>query len=142
MRNAVLISAFCALFALGLTSCQTTPAHQFAQPTDAWQTRSGQLAYTGPSISLIGEVLVRYSKAGEFELIFTKGPGVALLTLRADASFGRAEGPLARRGWSGPLADAPARLRGWFALRNKIVSSSGKPSVMQNEAGETFNLRF
>lgn len=93
-------------------------------------------------MSLIGEVLVRYTKGGDFELTFTKGPGVALLTLRADAAFGQAEGPLARGGWSGPLTNVPARLRGWFALREKVLASSGSSSVTHTEAGESFHLRF
>ena len=131
-----------ALALLALASCQTTSTHQFAEPRGAWQTRSGQLAYRGPKMSLIGEVLVRYTKAGDFELTFSKGPGVALLTLRTDASFGQAEGPLARGSWSGPLANAPTRLRGWFALREKVLASSGKSAVIYTEAGETFHLRF
>ncbi|MDQ3083125.1 MAG: hypothetical protein M3R07_13040 [Gemmatimonadota bacterium] len=142
MRKAFLVSALSAVIAFGLTSCQTTSTHQFAEPTGAWQTRSGQLAYRGPKMSLIGEVLVRNTKAGDFELTFSKGPGVALLTLRTDASFGQAEGPLARGGWSGPLANAPARLRGWFALRETVLARSGKSAVIHTEAGETFNLRF
>ncbi len=142
MRKAFLVSALTAVIAFGLTSCQTTSTHQFAEPTGAWQTRSGQLAYRGPKMSLIGEVLVRNTKSGDFELTFSKGPGVALLTLRTDASFGQAEGPLARGGWFGPLASAPARLRGWFALREKVLARSGKSAVFHTEAGETFNLRF
>ncbi len=142
MRKAFLVSALTAVIAFGLTSCQTTSTHQFAEPTGAWQTRFGQLAYCGPKMSLIGEVLVRNTKSGDFELTFSKGPGVALLTLRTDASFGQAEGPLARGGWSGPLANAPARLRGWFALREKVLARSGKSAVFHTEAGETFNLRF
>jgi hypothetical protein len=128
------------LIALLLASCQTTSSHQFAAPTSAWQTRSGQLAYTGPKISLIGEVLVRYSKAGDFELTFSKGPGVTLLTLRQDAGHADAAGPLARGRWSGPTASAPQRLRGWFALREKILAGS---STVQVVAGaDTFHLRF
>lgn len=142
MRKAFLVSALTAVIAFGLTSCQTTSTHQFAEPTGAWQTRSGQLAYRGPKMSLIGEVLVRNTKSGDFELTFSKGSGVALLTLRTDASFGQAEGPLARGGWFGPLASAPARLRGWFALREKVLARSGKSAVFHTEAGETFNLRF
>lgn len=115
--------------------------HQFAAPAANWQTRSGQLAYHGPRMSLIGEVTVRYSGAGDFELTFTKGPGVALLTLRQDATFGEVSGPLARGAWSGPLTTAPARLRGWLALRDKILAG-GKLNVSYSAAGESFNLRF
>jgi len=123
-----------------LASCQTTSTHQFAPPTSAWQTKSGQLAYAGPKMSLIGEVLVRYSKTGDFELTFTKGPGLTLLTLRQDASFASASGPLARGGWSGPSASAPERLRGWLALREKILA--GGSSVRLVTGADTFNLRF
>jgi hypothetical protein len=131
---------FLCLLIFGLTSCATTSTHQFAAPTNDWQTRTGQVAYKGAKISLIGEVLVRTSKTGEMELIFTKGPGVTLMTLRQDAQFGSAEGPLARGRWSGPTATAPERLRGWFALREKIIA--GGSSARVESGGDSFNLRF
>jgi hypothetical protein len=123
--------------------CQTTQSsHKFADPSPAWSTKTGQLAYTDEKVSLIGEVLVRYSRQGEFELTFTKAGGITLLSLRQDASFGKVEGPLARRGWSGPTAEAPAALRGWFQLRDKIVNAR-KSTVVRHEAGaQTFTLRF
>ncbi|MDQ6626609.1 MAG: hypothetical protein M3Y69_10825 [Verrucomicrobiota bacterium] len=144
MRSNFLLLAACGLLAFGgLTSCQTTsPAHQFAEPKSPWQTRTGQLAYTGPHMSLIGEVLVRYTNAGDFELTFSKGPGVALLSLRSDANFAQAEGPLARGRWSGQVAAIPERLRGWFALREKILAARGKSNVTYTAGAETFNLRF
>ena len=123
-----------------LTSCQTTSTHQFASPEPNWQTKVGQLAYSGSRMSLIGEVLVRYSTAGDFEFSFSKGPGVNLFVLLQDAKFGSASGPLARGRWSGPVASAPARLRGWFALKEKIIA--GGSSIRVVEGGETFNLRF
>jgi len=133
-----------AVLALGLASCATTTkiSHQFAEPTAGWQTKSGQLAYTDAKLSLIGEVLVRYSKGGEFELTFTKAGGVTLLSLRQDATFGKVEGPLARRGWSGPLAEAPPRLRGWFQLRDKIVNGRKSATIRHDSGEQTFTLRF
>lgn len=128
------------LLALICAGCATTSTHQFATPNDSWQTRSGQLAYRGTKISLIGEVLVRYSAAGDMELIFSKGPGVRLMSIRQDAQFASAEGPLARGRWAGPIADAPARLRGWFSLREKIIA--GGSSVRTASGAENFNLRF
>jgi hypothetical protein len=129
------------VLALGLCAgCQTTSSHQFAAPSPDWKVRTGQLAYTSPKVSLIGEVLVRYSNAGEFELTFSKGPGVMLLRLRQDAQFASAEGPLARGRWSGSTASAPAHLRGWFALREKVLR--GGNSMRVNDAGQTFRLRF
>jgi len=123
-----------------LASCQTTSTHQFTTPAPAWRVKTGQLAYTGRKMSLIGEVLVRFSSAGELEFAFSKGPGVNLLTLRQDAKFASASGPLARGGWAGPTANAPARLRGWFALREKILA--GGDSIRVTAGDETFNLHF
>lgn len=139
-RSKGLRLALLSFLILGLTSCVTTSTHQFAGPTTDWQTRSGQLAYQGAKMSLIGEVVVRTSASGEMELTFSKGPGVNLLTLRQDAQFASAEGPLARGRWSGPTADAPERLRGWFALREKILA--GGPSVRLASGAESFHLRF
>ncbi|MGI8436270.1 MAG: hypothetical protein ACR2NX_05120 [Chthoniobacterales bacterium] len=132
--------AFFALLALALASCQTTTTHQFATPAPVWQIKTGQLAYKSPKISLIGEVLVRTSPAGDLELVFSKGPGVNLLILRQDAQYASATGPLARGSWAGPTAQAPVRLRGWFALREKILAGG---NAIQTKAGrDSFNLRF
>lgn len=125
---------------LGLTSCQTI--HQFLGPSKDWQARNGQLLYRGKRTTLIGEVLVRFSKAGDFELTFSKGPGIALLEVRQDANFARVKGPLARGGWSGPTAKAPARLRGWLQLRELLMASGAKTSVEHSGSAETFIFRF
>ncbi len=129
-----------ALCAIAFASCQTTSTHQFAAPTNAWQTRTGQLAYKGSRISLIGEVIVRSSPDGAMEFIFTKGPGVTLMHVQQDAQFASAEGPLSHGHWSGPVAKAPVRLRGWFGLREKILA--GGPAIQVTEGAETFRLRF
>ncbi len=128
------------LAALALCSCTTTSTHQFAMPTPAWKTRVGQLFYRGPQTSLIGEVLVRTSPAGDMELVFSKAPALTLLTIRQDAQFASAEGPLAPGRWSGETARAPERLRGWFALREKVLS--GDRSVRLTSGAESFHLRF
>lgn len=137
--NRIGFVALCGL-TLALLGCQTTSTHQFATPDTTWQTRSGQLAYKGLKISLIGDVLVRYSKNGAMELIFSKGPGVNLLVVRQDAQYASAEGPLARGRWSGPTANAPRRLRGWFGLREQVVA--GRDSIQTEAGAERFNLRF
>ena len=133
----------CAALTLSLTSCQTTmPARQFAEPAAGWQTKTGQLAYTDQRMSLIGEVLVRSSKDGHFELTFTKAGGITLLSLRQDANFAQAEGPLARGRWSGSTAEAPARLRGWFQLRDKIVNGRRMTTIRHDGGEQSFTLRF
>src|SRR6266446_8104189 len=104
IRPTVLLAAI----ALAFGSCETV-RHQFTGPALDWQARNGQLLYHGKRTTLIGEVLVRFSKAGDFELTFTKGPGITLLELRQDPNYASVRGPLARGGWSGPNAQAPTR---------------------------------
>ena len=129
------------LFLLGLTSCQTL-RHQLAPPAPDWQSRSGQLQYRGPKTALIGEVLVRYSERGDFELTFTKGPGVTLLTVRQDEKFVRVSGPLARGSWSGPPNETPERLRGWVALRDVLLRDKTQTLVRQTIGTDTFTFAF
>jgi hypothetical protein len=130
-----LIGLFC------LTSCQTF-RHQLAEPERDWQSKIGQLQYRGPRTSLIGDVLVRYSTRGDFELTFTKGPGVPLLSVRQDEQFVRVSGPLARGSWSGPPNEAPARLRGWVSLRPLLLSAPAQPLVHETVGAEEFTFAF
>jgi hypothetical protein len=116
--------------------------HQFAEPTRQWTTRSGQLSYHGAKRAIIGEVLVRFSNRGDFELTFTKGPGVALLLVRTDPQFARVQGPLVGLPWSGPIAQPSARARGWLALREEILRNPQKQTLRLRDGGETFVLRF
>lgn len=125
-----------------LTSCATMSRHQFAEPTGDWQARGGQLLYRGPKTTLIGDVFVRFSKNGELELTFSKGPGVTLLFLREDANFAEVKGPFVRGGWSGPIDQAPPQLRGWLALRDKLIHAQERRLVRYVAGAETFLLRF
>jgi hypothetical protein len=135
-----------------LASCATISQHQFAEPARDWQTRIGQLLYRTPKTTVIGDVVVRFSKSGGFELTFSKGPGVNLFALRQDASFAEIKGPLAGRGWSGPIDRAPEQLRGWLELRDKIMHAlaAASPSrggqdrhLLRHVSGsETFVFRF
>ena len=129
------------LILLALTSCQTL-RHQFASPEPDWQSKIGQLQYRGPKTSLIGEVLVRYSQQGDFELTFSKGPGLVLLTIRQDENFVRVSGPLARGSWSGPPNETPARLRGWVSLRELILRSKDQPLIRQTLGSDRFTFAF
>ena len=129
-----------AAFLICLTSCETL-RHQFAPLTANWEAKIGQLQYRGPKTTLIGEVLVRFSKQGDFELTFTKGPGISLLVIHQDANFARVRGPLARGTWSGPTDQAPARLRGWLALRALLTQAQG-PTARYSSGPETFVFEF
>jgi hypothetical protein len=97
--------------------------------------------YRTANTTLTGDVLVRFSKSGDFELIFSKGPGITLLSLRQDATFAKVKGPFAKTSWSGPVEQAPKPLRGWLGLRNKVIHSRDK-SVRYTLGNETFLFRF
>jgi hypothetical protein len=139
VKRAIRLVALVAL-AVSLSSCGTI--HQFIGPSPDWQARNGQLLYHGKRTSLIGEVLVRFSKAGDFELTFTKGPGVALVEIRQDATNFNIRGPLVGVGWSGSTDRAPAHLRGWLQLREKLMALGEKTSLTHSYRGETFRFRF
>jgi hypothetical protein len=126
--------------ALFLVSCVTTSTHQFAQPAANWQTRSGQLLYRAPKTTVIGDAFVRFSNTGDFELTFSKGP-VTLLTIREDAQFAEVKGPLAGRGWAGPVNRAPQQARGWLELRDVLIRSQGH-QIRHLSGSETFIFRF
>lgn len=138
-RLSLQVAAVAAL-ALTVTSCGTI--HQFIGPSPDWQARNGQLLYHGKKTTLIGEVLVRFSKKGDFELTFTKGPGVTLVEIRQDATNFNIRGPLVGVGWSGSTAHAPAHLRGWLELREKLMALGDKTSLTHSYRGEKFTFRF
>ncbi len=139
VRFSILIVA---LLILDLTGCAILSPHQFTEPSNDWQTRNGQLMYRTAKTTLIGEVFVRFSKNGDFELTFSKGPGVTLLTLRQNNSFAEAKGALAPRGWSGPVESAPKQLRGWLELRDKIIHAQDRQSLRHVRGKETFLFHF
>ena len=127
---------------LDVTSCATISRYQFAEPAGNWDVRSGQLLYRTAGTTLIGDVIIRFSRTGDFGLTFSKGPGVSLLSLRQDASFAEIKGALARSGWSGPIDHAPQQLRGWLGLRDKLIRSQDQQSVRYIAGNETFLFRF
>jgi hypothetical protein len=131
-----------ALAIVGLTSCVTISQHQFAEPTPDWQVRSGQLLYRTSKMTLIGDVLIRFSHTGDFELTFSKGPGVTLLMIRQDASFAEVKGSFGRGGWSGPVDQAPQELHGWLSLRAKLIHSQDQQAVRYSAGSETFLFHF
>ena len=98
--------------------------------------------YRNAKTTLIGDVVVRFSQDGDFELTFSKGPGVNLLVIRQDATFVEVKGPLARQGWSGPVDHVPPQLRGWLGLREKLIQAMDRQSVRHTSGAETFLLRF
>jgi len=140
------------LLLVELAGCAMASRHQFAEPTAAWQTRNGQLLYRNGNTTLIGDAFVRFTGSGDFEMRFSKGPGVTLLSLREDPSFAEVKGTLAGPGWSGPIARAPKQLRGWLDLRDASLHALATASPSRGEqdrhllrhtsGAETFILRF
>jgi hypothetical protein len=125
-----------------IISCATISHHEFPEPSSGWQTKSGQVMYRAPNTTLIGEVLVRFSKTRDFELTVSKGPGITLLSLRQDATFAEVKGGLARQGWSGPVEQAPPQLRGWLALRDQFLHAPDRKTLRYASGNETFLFRF
>ena len=125
-----------------LTSCGLLSGHRFAIPAKNWQTRSGQLMYRTGKMSVSGDVLVRFSKSGDYELTFSKGPGVNLFTLQQDQTYAHVTSSLTHLSWSGRTDAAPKQLRGWLSLREKLLSSPQERVVRQSIGDETFVFRF
>jgi hypothetical protein len=98
--------------------------------------------YRNAERTLIGEVYVRFSKTGDFELTFSKGPGITLLALRQDEAFAELKGPLAGPGWSGPIARAPQQLHGWLGLRDKLIKAQNRQSIKYSIPAEEFLFQF
>jgi hypothetical protein len=129
------------LVACCLTSCTTISYHQFSQPAE-WQTRAGQLMYRTPKRTLIGDAVVRFSKSGDFELTFSKGPGITLFSLRQDGTFAEFNANFTGQHWSGPVAQVPAQLRSWLGLRDAFLRARNQKIVRYASDNETFLFRF
>ena len=139
-RRYLIVSLVIAIFCV--TSCTTVSRHEFSEPIAESQTKTGQLMYRNPKTTLIGDALVRFSKTGDFELTLSKGPGITLLSLRQDATFAKITGAFARRGWSGPVAQAPPQLRGWLALRDQFLHAPDQKTLRYVSGNESFLFRF
>jgi hypothetical protein len=98
--------------------------------------------YRTPNTTLIGEVLIRFSKTGDFEITMSKGPGITLLLLRQDATFADVKGGLAWQGWSGRVTQAPSQLRGWLGLRDQFLHAPDRKTLRYATGDETFVFRF
>ena len=127
---------------VALTGCATTSQHKFTAPSDQWRNRIGQMRYQDDKTSFIGDVLARTSSNGNFELTFSKGPGVTLMLVQQDPDFVRVSGPLARGSWSGSPKNAPKHLRGWLSLRDEIANVPNGKTVRKTIGGQTFVFRF
>jgi hypothetical protein len=140
--SAICTACLVATAILSLTGCGLIARHNFAQPSTDWQSRTGQLQYRTGAMSVMGDVLVRFSKAGDFELTFSKGPGVDLFVIHQDANFAQVKSSLTRLSWSGAPDSAPKQLRGWLSLREKLLANPGRRVIRHTADGESFVFRF
>ena len=131
-----------AITIFAVISCTTVSRHEFSETAIGWHIKSGQLMYRTPNTTLIGEVLVRFSKAGDFELTVSKGPGITLLFLRQDAEFAEFNANFTDQRWSGPTSRAPPQLRGWLGLRDQFLRAPNQKTLRYVTGNETFLFRF
>ena len=125
-----------------LTSCSFLSRHKFAAPSKEWRTRTGQLQYRTSGVTVTGDVVVRFSNENDFELTFSKGPGVNLFMIQQDATFAQLKSSLSRQSWSGRTDQAPQQLRGWLSLREKLLSEPHRRVVRHDTGTEKFVFRF
>lgn len=121
-----LIPICAAALSLSVAACRTT--HTFATPDAAWRAHIGQLKFSTPERTVIGEVVVQQRGAQEFQLDFLKGGSFPLISIREDATIARAEGALARGQWQGSPHTAPKFLRSWLALREAFAQPQSSPA--------------
>jgi hypothetical protein len=139
---ATAFTVFLAVISFCVINCASVSRHEFFEPIAGWQTQTGQLMYRTPTTTLIGEAFIRFSKAGDFELTVSKGPGITLLSLRQDAAFAEVKGTFAGQGWSGPVAQAPSQIRGWLGLRDRFLHAPDRKTLRYAAGDETFVFRF
>jgi hypothetical protein len=125
-----------------LSGCQTART-SFPAPGADWQTFAGQLHYTSATgRSIIGDVVIRRSPHGDFQLEFASGPGFPLMRIWQSGEVARAEGALARGSWQGPANKPPKRLEGWFHLRETFAHQTHPRQLSANQGGEHFAFHF
>ncbi|MEI8235493.1 MAG: hypothetical protein WCH57_12530 [Verrucomicrobiota bacterium] len=110
--------AVCLLSALA--ACQT--AREFPAPGSHWKNAQGQLQYTTPKRSVIGETVLSGNGTQDFQLDYLAGPGVPLMRLREAGPVARMEGVFAGGSWQGDPARAHGRLASWAALREVFAA--------------------
>lgn len=98
-----------------LAGCQTSQP-TFHTPDARWHTETGQLQYSNPKRSIIGETVVTALDHQEFQLDFMAGPGFPIMKLRQSGDKAHAESALARVSWNGKSEHPPGKLKPWLAL--------------------------
>jgi len=110
------------LLLAALSACQT--AREFPSPGSHWKNAQGQLQYSTPKHSIIGETVLSGNGLQDFQLDFVAGPGVPLMRLSESGGIARAEGVFAGATgkWQGDPKHAHGRLASWVALREVFAA--------------------
>ena len=103
-----------------LSACQT--AREFPAPGSHWKNAQGQLQYTTPKRSVIGEVVLSGNGLQDFQLDFSAGPGVPLMRLQESGAIARMEGMFVLGSWQGNPAHAHGHLASWTRLREVFAA--------------------
>jgi predicted small lipoprotein YifL len=99
---------------------------KFPSPNSKWRNSVGQLQYSNPKRSIIGDVLVVWQDSRDFQFEFTHGP-VTLMKLQVNNDIARVESALVRMPWQGHASHPPKPLRSWIALRDVFTQLAAKP---------------
>ena len=130
------------LLLCSMAGCLTMPPPLEFTPDPGWETRSGQLQFTGRERSVIGEVLISSGSATNFYFTFSAGPGFPLLEMRREGDELAARGAFARGRWSGKTSETPEHLRPWLAWAEQAISHrrAGRHEFAAPGTGERFVL--
>jgi len=107
-----------------MAGCQSIQ-QTFSKPDARWHTEIGQLQYSTPKRSVIGEVVVTSLVNREFQLDFMAGPGFPIMKLRQSGDSAHAEAAFAHASWSGRTAHTPGKLKPWLALADVFSQLAG-----------------
>lgn len=122
---------------LALAGCQTA---RFPTPDPQAQLLTGQMHYVGAKRSFVGDFTARVSRS-DFQFDVTKGPGVALFSIRESGdTLARFDG--AGRSWQGnPQHFVPGQLQSWLALRDVLLGQP-VPNVQVTRQGSRLTADF
>src|SRR5215210_563661 len=111
-------AAVASLLLIGSSGCQSTGA-SFPPANPVGKTFTGQLLYSGPQRSFVGDFSARVSET-DFHLSVSKGPGVTLFNVReSGGTLARIETP--NRSWQGNPRHAPRQVQSWLALDDVLA---------------------
>jgi len=123
--------------ALLLSACQSV--NELPGLGSNAKTHDGQMVYQTSRTSIVGDVILRTSPNGDYDLVFLKG-GVQVLQVQAHGGELVATGLFAGNGWTGPVERAQGPLRSWALLRQVVPYFDSTQTSAEN--GKTWSATF